>query len=112
MKSRIYLDNAATLPVLPAAIAAMAEAAAMVGNPASVHAGGRSAFGLLERCRDAVAGWAGVPPASVVFTSGGTEALALALNGSGWGRVLPAPPSTAPCCRPARPRPCRSMAMA
>ncbi|MEI6419769.1 MAG: aminotransferase class V-fold PLP-dependent enzyme, partial [Sphingomonadales bacterium] len=88
MKSRIYLDHAATTPVLAPAIAAMADAAALVGNPASVHSGGRNAFGLLEGCRDQVAAWAGVPPANVVFTSGGTEALALALNGSGWGRVL------------------------
>lgn len=88
MKSRIYLDHAATMPVLPQAIAAMADAAALVGNPASVHSAGRSAFGLLERCRDEVAAWAQVPPASLVFTSGGTEALALALHGSGWTRVL------------------------
>lgn len=88
MKSRIYLDHAATTPVRPAAIAAMAEAAAMVGNPASVHAAGRDANGLVEAARDKVAAWAGVAPDRVVFTSGGTEALALALHGAGATRVL------------------------
>jgi cysteine desulfurase len=88
MKSRIYLDHAATMPVLPAAIAAMAEAAALVGNPASVHAGGRAVNGLLERCRDAVAAFAGCAPGRIIFTSGGTEALALALHGSRAPRVL------------------------
>ncbi|KPF71915.1 cysteine desulfurase [alpha proteobacterium AAP81b] len=88
IKSRVYLDHAATTPVLPAAIAAMAEAAACVGNPASVHAAGRAANGLVERARDRIAAWAGVAPERIVFTSGGTEALALALNGSGAARVL------------------------
>lgn len=86
IKSRIYLDHAATTPVLPAAIAAMAEAAAVIGNPSSVHAGGRSANAIVERARDRLAAWAGCAPDRIVFTSGGTEALALALNGQ--GRVL------------------------
>ncbi|MFZ4688977.1 MAG: cysteine desulfurase family protein [Polymorphobacter sp.] len=80
MKSRIYLDHAATTPAFPAAIAAMAEAAAMVGNPSSVHAGGRAANGIIERARDAIATWAGCAPEAIIFTSGGTEALALALH--------------------------------
>lgn len=87
-KSHIYLDHAATTPVGAAAIAAMAEAMAVTGNPASVHAGGRVANGLVERARDRIAGWAGCAADAIVFTSGGTEALALALRGSGHGRVL------------------------
>ena len=83
MKTRIYLDYAATMPVSPAAIAAMVEAASVIGNPASVHAGGRTANGIVERARDAVAAFARCAPDRVVFTSGGTEALALAINGSG-----------------------------
>ena len=79
-KSRIYLDHAATTPACPAALAAMQAAASMVGNPASVHSGGRAANGVIERARDAIAGWAGAAPDAVIFTSGGTEALALALN--------------------------------
>lgn len=83
MKSRIYLDHAATTPVSEAARAAVADALLMVGNPASVHGGGRAANGLLEGVRDAVARFAGVTPAEVIFTSGGTEAIALAAHGTG-----------------------------
>jgi cysteine desulfurase len=82
MKSHINLDHAATTPACAAAIAAVADALALGGNPASVHAGGRAAGALLERSRDAVAGFAGVAAERVIFTSGGTEALALALHGA------------------------------
>jgi cysteine desulfurase len=82
MKSRTYLDHAATTPACPAAVAAVADALAMVGNPSSVHAGGRSAHALLEASRDAVAGFAGVASEQLIFTSGGTEAIALAMNGA------------------------------
>ncbi len=88
IKSRVYLDHAASAPVLPAAITAMAQAAATIGNPSSVHSGGRSANGIVERARDSVAAWAGVAPESVIFTSGGTEALVLAILGSNQPRVL------------------------
>ena len=80
IKSRIYLDHAATTPAVPAAIAAMTTTAAVVGNPSSVHAGGRAANAIVEAARDAVAAWAGCQPDAVIFTSGGSEALALALN--------------------------------
>ncbi|WP_164157436.1 aminotransferase class V-fold PLP-dependent enzyme, partial [Sandarakinorhabdus rubra] len=82
MKSHIYLDHAATTPVTAAAQVAVLEALALLGNPASVHAGGRAAHALLERSRDAVAAFAGAAPEQLVFTSGGTEALALALHGA------------------------------
>ncbi|MEY2883402.1 MAG: hypothetical protein RL490_1126 [Pseudomonadota bacterium] len=87
-KSRIYLDHAATTPVLPAAVAAMTAAMQQVGNPASVHAAGRAANALLEQARDRVAAWAGVPADRIVFTSGGTEALALAIHGAGMARFI------------------------
>ena len=80
IKSRIYLDHAATTPARPAAIAAMAAAAAVVGNPSSVHSGGRTANAIVEAARDAIAQWAGQRPEAIIFTSGGSEALALALN--------------------------------
>lgn len=83
MKSRLYLDHAATTPALPVAIAAVAAACALPGNPSSVHAAGRAAYGLLESSRDAVARFAGTAPEQIIFTSGGTEALALAINGCG-----------------------------
>ncbi len=88
MKSRIYLDHAATAPVVPAARAAMLAALDAVGNPASVHSAGRAANGLVERARDAVAAFAGCAPDAVVFTSGGTEALALALRGTALPRLI------------------------
>ena len=82
MKSRISLDHAATTPVSAAARAAVMAALELGGNPSSVHAGGRAANALLEGARDAVARFAGVAESQVVFTSGGTEALALAANGA------------------------------
>jgi cysteine desulfurase len=88
IKSRVYLDHAASAPVSPAAIAAMVEALATIGNPSSVHAGGRTANGIVERARDAIAAWAGVAPESVIFTSGGTEALMLAILGSNQPRFI------------------------
>lgn len=75
-----YLDWNATAPTEPAAIAAMADAAAHWANPSSVHAGGRSARAALEAARRSVAGNLGVAADSIIFTSGATEALALALN--------------------------------
>ncbi|MBU6166275.1 MAG: aminotransferase class V-fold PLP-dependent enzyme [Alphaproteobacteria bacterium] len=83
MKSHIYLDHAATTPALPAAIAALGAAAALPGNPSSVHAAGRAAHGLLESARDAVAAATGAAAEQIIFTSGGTEALALAIHGCG-----------------------------
>jgi len=89
MKSRIYLDHAATTPVGMAARAAMVAALDMIGNPASVHTGGRAANAVLEGARDAVARFAGAAPEQIIFTSGGTEALGLALHGvRGPARVL------------------------
>lgn len=82
MKSRIYLDHAATTPVHEAARAAMLAAIDIIGNPSSVHAGGRAANAVLETARDAVARFAGAAPEQVIFTSGGTEALALAIHGA------------------------------
>ncbi|RME17840.1 MAG: aminotransferase class V-fold PLP-dependent enzyme, partial [Alphaproteobacteria bacterium] len=53
----------------------------LVGNPSSVHAEGRAAKALLERARRQVAAAAGAEGADVIFTSGATEAAALALAG-------------------------------
>ena len=59
---------------------------ALVGNPASVHGAGRAARAMLERARRDIAARFGGEPAGVVFTSGGTEADALAVAGLGAGR--------------------------
>lgn len=88
MNVGIYLDHNATTPIRPAALDAMAEAARAVGNPSSVHAPGRAARRRLEQARAQVAGLLGRLAAQVVFTSGGTEADALAICGSGRARRL------------------------
>jgi cysteine desulfurase len=73
----IYLDHAATTPMRPEAVAAMQAAAADWANPSSVHMAGRRARGLLERSREIVAQHLKCDPQAIVFTSGGTEALAM-----------------------------------
>ncbi|MBV0891786.1 cysteine desulfurase [Paracoccus sp. Z118] len=80
---RVYLDWNATTPLRPEARSAMVEAMDLVGNPSSVHAEGRAAKMLLERSREAVAEALGAGSADVVFTSGATEAAALAMAGRG-----------------------------
>jgi cysteine desulfurase len=81
MGARVYLDWNATTPLRPEAKAAMVAAMEVVGNPSSVHAEGRAARALLERARAQVAAALGAEGADVVFTSGATEAAALALAG-------------------------------
>jgi cysteine desulfurase len=83
---RLYLDANATEPMRPEAIAAMAEAMALPGNPSSVHAEGRAARRVLEEAREAIAARFGARGRDVVFTSGGTEANALAIRGLAAGR--------------------------
>jgi cysteine desulfurase len=80
MPERIYLDWNATTPLRPEARQAMAAAWDVAGNPSSVHAEGRQARRLVEDARGAVASAVGGRPQDVVFTSGGTEANALALT--------------------------------
>jgi cysteine desulfurase len=76
----IYLDHNATTPVRPEAAAAVAQALAQGGNPSSVHAAGRAARAVVEQARDAIAALIAAPASTVVFTSGGTEANALAIE--------------------------------
>jgi len=83
---RLYLDANATEPMRPEAIAAMAEALALPGNPSSVHAEGRAARRILEEAREAIAARFGARGRDLVFTSGGTEANALAIKGLSAGR--------------------------
>lgn len=83
---RVYLDHAATTPVLPAVIDVVAAAMATLGNPSSLHASGRHARKLVEEARESVAAGLGARPSEVVFTSGGTEADNLAVKGLFWAR--------------------------
>jgi cysteine desulfurase len=79
-RDRVYLDWNATTPLRPEARAAMVSAWDVSGNPSSVHAEGRQARRMVEDARAAVAAAVGADARNVVFTSGGTEANALALT--------------------------------
>ncbi|HEY5223297.1 MAG TPA: cysteine desulfurase family protein [Microbacteriaceae bacterium] len=85
----VYLDHAATTPASPSAIDAYARAMAAVGNPSSIHSAGQAAKRMLEEAREQVAATLGCDPIEVVFTSGGTEAINLALKGLYWQRKHP-----------------------
>jgi len=78
-----YLDHNATSPLRPEARAAMTHAMEMAGNPSSVHGAGRAGRALVEAAREQVAALVHARTQDVIFTSGGTEANALAL----WGTV-------------------------
>jgi cysteine desulfurase len=81
MTTRLYLDHAATTPLLPVARDAMIAAGETWANPSSPHAEGRAAKAALERARAAVAaayGWTG----ETLFTSGASESLAIAIGRS------------------------------
>ena len=80
--SRIYLDHAATTPMLPEAVEAMTRELTRVGNASSLHASGRSARRVVEESRETIAACVGAQPAEVIFTSGGTEAANLAIKGA------------------------------
>jgi len=82
----VYLDHAATTPMLPEAIDAMTVELARVGNPSSLHASGRRARRVVEESREIIAESMGARPSEVIFTSGGTEADNLALKGVFWAR--------------------------
>jgi cysteine desulfurase len=88
MPASAYLDHNATSPLRPAAFDAMAAALRAGGNPSSVHRAGRTARSLIDGARRQVAALVGALPAEVVFTSGGTEANNMAIDGSGRKRVL------------------------
>ena len=85
--SRTYLDWNATAPIRPEARDAMIGAMDLMGNPSSVHAEGRAAKALLERCRAEILEAAGAQGYDLIFTSGATEAAATALSG-GWSRII------------------------
>ncbi|MGH6615667.1 cysteine desulfurase family protein [Sphingomonas sp.] len=81
MADRLYLDHAATTPMLPDAIAAMATGMGHWANPSSPHAEGRAARAALEEARGRIAaayGWTG----ELILTSGASEALAIGLGRS------------------------------
>ena len=83
---RFYLDHAATTPMVPEAVEAMAARLGDVGNPSSLHASGRAARRLVEEARETLAAALGARPSEVLFTGGGTESDNLAVKGLYWQR--------------------------
>jgi cysteine desulfurase len=82
----VYLDHAATTPMVPAAVEAMTAHLLEVGNPSSLHASGRHARRVVEESRETIAQALDCRPGEVVFSSGGTESDNLALKGAFWSR--------------------------
>lgn len=75
MKKKVYLDNAATTPMLPEVVKKMSENLQNdFGNPSSTHQFGRASKAIIEGVRKEIAGYLNVPSSTIVFTSGGTEA--------------------------------------
>ncbi len=83
MVSTIYLDAASATPLLPEAREAFIAAADTFGDPLMIHGPGRLARSMLDEGREAVAAAIGAQADEIVFTSGGTESVALAI----WGGV-------------------------
>ena len=82
----MYLDHAATTPLLPEVLDAMVAELAHTGNPSSLHNAGRRARRVIEESREQIAQTYGARPSEVIFTSGGTEADNLAIKGLYWSR--------------------------
>jgi len=82
----IYLDHAATSPMNPAAIQAMSNALAIIGNPSSLHTDGRAVRKYVEDARDLLAKDIDCAPSEIIFTGSGTEANNIAIKGIYWQR--------------------------
>ncbi|MHA1370490.1 MAG: aminotransferase class V-fold PLP-dependent enzyme [Promethearchaeota archaeon] len=83
MKKKIYLDHAATTPVLQEVIDAMKEAfSTNFGNPSSLHTIGQQARDLMERSRECIANNFRVDTKEIIFTGSGTESDNLAIQGT------------------------------
>ncbi|KJQ52931.1 cysteine desulfurase family protein [Microbacterium sp. SA39] len=78
---RHYLDHAATTPLRPEARDAWLAASETIGNASSTHGAGQDARRLLEESRERIAAVLDADPIEIVFTSGGTESINLALQG-------------------------------
>lgn len=83
-RTAVYLDHAATTPMLPQAIEAMTRQLGRTGNASSLHASGRAARRTVEEARETVGAALNARPSEVVFTSGGTESDNLAVKGLWW----------------------------
>jgi cysteine desulfurase len=91
-----YLDHNATSPLRPESKAAMQRAFELTGNPSAIHASGRAARALVDGAREQVAKLVSARANAVVFTSGGSEANALALWGAVFGSASPGTAGVSP----------------
>jgi len=80
----IYVDHAATTPMISPALAALTSAAQALGNPSSLHSDGRAARKIVEDAREVIAKSVGCAPSEVIFTGGGTESDNAAIKGLYW----------------------------
>ncbi|TRZ73513.1 MAG: cysteine desulfurase [Streptomycetaceae bacterium] len=80
----IYLDHAATTPMVDVAINAMVTQLSELGNPSSLHSHGRATRKTLEDAREVIAKEVDCLPTEVIFTASGTEANNIALKGLYW----------------------------
>jgi len=83
----IYLDHAATTPMIPEALDALTEQIKEFGNASSLHAAGRAVRKKVEEARETIAGIVGCQPGEIIFTGSGTEANNLAIKGFYWKAV-------------------------
>ncbi|HZB01534.1 MAG TPA: cysteine desulfurase family protein [Actinomycetota bacterium] len=81
MTAEVFLDAASGIPLVPEARAAVIEALDRFGDPLQIHRPGREARALLDDARQTVAASISAQPDEIVFTSGGTESVALAIRG-------------------------------
>ncbi len=82
----VYLDHAATTPMVDAAVETLVARLRDLGNASSLHASGRRARRVVEESRESIAQALDCRPGEVVFTSGGTESDNLSLKGLLWAR--------------------------
>jgi cysteine desulfurase len=80
----IYLDHAATTPMIEPAINAMESALRKIGNPSSLHTDGRATRKDVEEAREVIAQSLGCQASEVIFTGSGTEANNTAIKGLFW----------------------------
>jgi cysteine desulfurase len=83
MVADLYLDTASATPLLPESREAVVASLELYGDPLHIHGPGRTARSLLDEGREQVGRAIGAQPDEIVFTSGGTESISLAI----WGGV-------------------------
>jgi cysteine desulfurase len=83
----IYLDHAATTPMIPEALDALTAQIQEFGNASSLHSAGRAVRKKVEEARESIAVTAGCAPSEIIFTGSGTEANNLAIKGFYWKAV-------------------------